>query len=103
MLRSLLLFLAMMSGPLLADDYTKSIETWRAERTARLTAPEGWLSLIGLHWLQPGDNTVGSAGDNSVRFTAGPAHIGTATLAADGSVTFTPIAEAGVTVAGKSA
>jgi uncharacterized protein (DUF1684 family) len=26
-------------------------EAWRAERTATLSAPHGWLSLTGLHWL----------------------------------------------------
>ena len=29
--------------------YTQQIETWRAQRVERLKAPNGWLSLIGLH------------------------------------------------------
>jgi len=33
-------------------------EAWKAERLARLTAPRGWLSVVGLHWLEPGENRV---------------------------------------------
>jgi uncharacterized protein (DUF1684 family) len=31
---------------------------WRARRDARLRAPDGWLALVGLHWLQEGENRV---------------------------------------------
>ena len=40
------------------DAYQQSIDQWRAGRVARLTAPDGWLSLIGLEWLQEGANHV---------------------------------------------
>jgi hypothetical protein len=33
-------------------------EAWRAERLARLRAERGWLSVAGLHWLEPGVNRV---------------------------------------------
>jgi uncharacterized protein (DUF1684 family) len=33
-------------------------EAWRAERLARLRADRGWLSVVGLHWLSPGENRV---------------------------------------------
>src|ERR1700722_12053437 len=36
---------------------------WRAKRATSLQAPEGWLSLIALGWLQEGDNTIVSYGD----------------------------------------
>jgi len=58
------------------DDYLASIEHWRAQRIARLTAPDGWLSLIGLHWLEPGPNTLGSAADNAIVLAKAPAHLG---------------------------
>jgi hypothetical protein len=35
------------------------IEEWRAGREARLRAPDGWLTLVGLYWLEPGDNSIG--------------------------------------------
>jgi uncharacterized protein len=68
-------------------DYTRSIEDWRKERVAKLTTPDGWLTLIGLHFLKDGANTVGSAKDNDVVLAQGPAHFGVATVA-DGKVTF---------------
>jgi uncharacterized protein (DUF1684 family) len=80
--------------PLLADDYTKSIEDWRAARVARLTVPDGWLTLIGRHQLAPGANTVGTAEDNSIRLAAGPPYLATVTLGADRKVTLTPVPSA---------
>lgn len=71
-----------------ADDYAAEIARWRSERVGRLTAPDGWLTLIGLHWLEVGNNSVGSAADNSVRLAAGAAYLGTVRLATDGKVTF---------------
>lgn len=71
------------------DSYLQSIEQWRARRLARLTAPDGWLSLIGLHWLEPGRNTIGSAADNSIVVAKAPAHLGTIELREDG----TPVIE----------
>lgn len=31
---------------------------WRERRAARLRAPDGWLALVGLHWLHEGENRV---------------------------------------------
>ena len=73
-----------------ADDYAQSITARRADRTARLTKPDGWLSLIGLHWLQPGDNTVGTGPANTIRLAAGPDSFGTVRLSPGGIVNFTP-------------
>jgi hypothetical protein len=52
------------------------IEAWRTARVARLTAPEGWLSLVGLHWLPEGDHSVGSGEGSAIRLAAGPARLG---------------------------
>lgn len=46
--------------PPAADAYRRQIESWHAERLARLRSEDGWLTLVGLFWLEPGDNTVGS-------------------------------------------
>ena len=43
------------------DAYTRSVDVWHAERITRLAAEDGWLSLIGRDWLNPGENTLGSA------------------------------------------
>ncbi len=90
MLPRCLLFALLLVTPALADDYTKSIEAWRAARRARLTTPDGWLTLIGRHQLAPGANTVGTAEDNSIRLAAGPPYLATVTLGADRRVTLAP-------------
>jgi uncharacterized protein (DUF1684 family) len=46
--------------------YAAEVEDWRIERLARLTADDGWLSLTGLYWLEPGENRFGSAVDGAV-------------------------------------
>ena len=83
------------------DAYQQSIEQWRAERVARLTAPEGWLSLIGLEWLQEGANKVGSASDNDVVLQTGPAHLGVVTLDKSGQVHIKLADGSGATIDGK--
>ena len=63
------------------ESYVRSIEEWRAGRIARLTKPDGWLSLAGLFWLKPGENTVGSDRSSAVVLPpAAPAHAGTIAL-----------------------
>jgi uncharacterized protein (DUF1684 family) len=83
-------------------DYTHEIEQWRAKRTANLTSPTGWLSLIGLEWLQEGANRVGSASDNDIVLKAGPAHLGVVTLGKDGALHIALDDKAGATIDGKS-
>lgn len=85
------------------DSYTQSIEHWRAERVEKLTASTGWLSLIGLEWLKEGANRVGSAPDNDIVLSAGPAHIGTVTLGMDGVLNITLAKDGGATIDGKAA
>jgi uncharacterized protein (DUF1684 family) len=65
---------------------------WHAKRVARLTADDGWLTLVGLHWLQEGPNRFGSASDNELIFPASvPAHAGTFTRKGDAvSLTLQP-------------
>ena len=57
---------------------------------ARLTTPDGWLTLIGRHLLAPGANTVGTAADNSIKLAAGPPYLATVTLAPDRKITLQP-------------
>ncbi len=91
-----------MSAAEAPSPYVHQIEQWRAARVARLTAPDGWLSLIGLDWLHPGANRVGSADDNDIVLKAGPAHLGTVTLAADGKVSAVFDRDSGATIDGKA-
>ncbi|MBF8963705.1 DUF1684 domain-containing protein [Pontibacter sp. FD36] len=52
-------------------DYVASVDEWHQEREAKLKAPDGWLTLAGLFWLQEGDNTFGSGPDNALTFPEG--------------------------------
>src|ERR1700683_2078017 len=43
-----------------------AISAWRTRRTDSLTSDKGWLTLAGLFWLKPGDNTFGRAASNAL-------------------------------------
>lgn len=43
---------------LAATTGTVDYQKWRAHREATLKAPDGWLTVVGLSWLQEGANTV---------------------------------------------
>ena len=59
------------------SDWKTGLLAWRTHREQRLSAPDGWLTLVGLEWLKPGANTIGSAPDNRIRLSAAaPAHLG---------------------------
>ena len=85
------------------DTYTQAIKQWHAGRVERLTAPDGWLSLIGLEWLKAGDNRIGSAADNDIVLQAGPAHLGVAKLMDNGDVQLTLARDSGALIDGKPA
>jgi uncharacterized protein (DUF1684 family) len=59
-------------------NYFDSIREWQKQRDAGLRSEDGWLTLAGLFWLKPGDNTIGSADSNNFILSNGsaPAHIG---------------------------
>jgi uncharacterized protein (DUF1684 family) len=43
-----------------------AVLAWRAQRLASLTSDTGWLTLAGLYWLKPGDNSFGRAPGNAL-------------------------------------
>lgn len=105
MLKASLLLVAAVAGVKLmsvetTSEYTREVETWRAERVARLEAPRGWLSLVGLHWLKEGANTVGSGKDNAIVLAKGPETLGVVTLK-DGKVSIALDPDAGATIDGR--
>ena len=67
--------------------YPDSIAAFRATREADLVAEDGWLSVVGLDWLEPGANRVGADADNDVVLPAGPAHVGVVTVHEGGETT----------------
>lgn len=82
------------------NTYAQEVERWHEARTARLTAPDGWLSLVGLEWLQPGENRIGSAVGNDIVLAGAPAHLGTITWSEMGMLSISLVADAGATIDG---
>jgi len=85
--------------------YRAAIEKWRAERLASLTSDYGWLSVVGLVWLHPGENRFGSDPANDVVLPgrATPPFAGTLELRANGTVVLHPGPDRELTVNGAPA
>jgi len=66
--------LAQVGTSLLAQPgtaYSADVERWHAKRVETLRAPNGWLNLVGLYWLDEGRNSFGSSPENKIVFPAG--------------------------------
>ncbi|MBW8313102.1 MAG: DUF1684 domain-containing protein [Rhizobium sp.] len=83
--------------------YEREVRDWRHERQERLLRPDGFLSLVGLHWLSPGATYIGSAQDNGTRLALGPPQVGMLDVRKDGTVTLRIADGAEVTVDGEPA
>lgn len=82
--------------------YAKEIDAWQAKRVEELKAPNGWLNLAGLYWLQEGRNPFGSGVDNTIVFPAGSVAASAGYFDRSGSkVTMHITGQSGVTVNGK--
>lgn len=69
---------APVSAPVHDPELEADVLAWRAERKAGLEKPEGWLTLVGLFWLKPGDGTLGSDPASTYVFPAkAPPRLGT--------------------------
>ena len=83
-----------------AATFAHEEQAWRDKRRSDLLKPEGWTSLIGLHWLDPGSHYIGSAGGNGIQLSMGPAHLGMVSI--DGhQVRFVPDSATALTLDGK--
>ena len=51
---------------LTAEAEQAAISAWRTRRADSLTSDTGWLTLAGLFWLKPGDNTFGREASNAL-------------------------------------
>jgi uncharacterized protein (DUF1684 family) len=90
-MRSMLIGLAVFAIVMMAGEtsssYNDSIRAWQKHRDDGLRAENSWLTLVGLFWLKPGDNTIGSGPKNDfVLPKNAPAHVGNLQLA-NGKVT----------------
>jgi hypothetical protein len=83
-----------------AATFAHEEQAWRDKRRSDLLKPEGWTSLIGLHWLDPGSHYIGSAAGNGIQLSMGPPHLGMVSI--DGQeVRFVPDGSAQLTLDGK--
>lgn len=60
-------------------DLVAEWEDWKTRRLQALTAPDGWINIIGRFPLENGTVSVGSAEDNDIVLAEGPAYVGTLT------------------------
>lgn len=68
-----------------AEVYEKQVLEWRAGRLERLLAPNGFLTQIGLFWLDTGTYTLGSGAENDIRLPASAAtEVGRIEVTGDG-------------------
>ncbi|WNH52728.1 DUF1684 domain-containing protein [Stenotrophomonas oahuensis] len=75
-------------------------QQWRQQRYTELNAPDGWTSLVGLHWLEHKAHYIGSGPGSGIRLAVGPDKLGMVARNGD-SVTFTPERGVPMTVEGE--
>jgi uncharacterized protein (DUF1684 family) len=82
---------AVISLAATSASYVDSIKAWQEHRNQGLREPDSWLTLVGLFWLHPGDNTIGSAPTNDFILPekSAPQHVGILHLEGD-KITFHP-------------
>lgn len=72
------------SVPTVSDERRAGWDTWRAARREELVGPEGWLALVGLFWLEPGQSAIGSDPASTIVLPEpAPAHVGRVVVAGD--------------------
>lgn len=65
--------------------YEQEVLDWRAGRLERLVAPSGFLTQIGLYWLEAGTYTIGSdPGNDMILPASAAAHVGAFEVGPDG-------------------
>ncbi|MBR9762795.1 MAG: DUF1684 domain-containing protein [Rhodobacteraceae bacterium] len=80
-----------------SPEFAAAHEAWFQTRMEKLTAENGWLNLLGRWWIIPGTRSIGSGAGNDIRLPLGPEVLGSLTLNADDTGSFTP--EGGETIA----
>jgi hypothetical protein len=73
-----------LAAPPAYPHWARDLAAWRAAREREIGAPDGWLTLAGMEWLNPGVNSFGAAADNQIRVHAkAPDHMGLLTVSAN--------------------
>ncbi len=92
----------LVAAPPVDSTYVAGIEAWRADRSRRLQAEDGWLTLVGLHFLSEGENPVGADPKDAVALPEGcvPRQAG-AFILEKGTVRLHATVDSGITLDGK--
>ena len=93
-----------LSATAQAQDSEAQWQAWRAHRAASLAASNGWTTLIGLVWLQPGVTHAGGDPTNYALLPPGRAPASVGTFIRDGrAVRFDAAPGANITINGQPA
>lgn len=72
------------------ESHRQEIDEWHQGRMDKLHSPEDWLSLVGLHRIHDGENSIGSADGSAIQLVdKAPASVGVIAVD-DGKATLTP-------------
>ena len=77
------------TGTAADPDFLADNAIWRNERKQDLLKPDGWTSLVGLHWLELKAHYIGSSAGSGIRLAVGPPKLGMVEQR-DGRITLTP-------------
>lgn len=92
----------MMAAAVLDPAHEKAVTEYRTRIENTLKSATGWLTVAGLHWLKPGETTVGSDPSSGFVLPAGKAPAKAGVFRFDGrKVTFKAQPSSGIRVNGK--
>ena len=88
------------TGPAPDPNFLADNAVWRNERKQDLLKPDGWTSLVGLHWLELKAHYLGSSAGSGIRLAVGPPKLGMVEQR-DGHIYFTPESGVALTLDGE--
>lgn len=78
--------------PVTAAEHAADVEEWGAARRGALLERDGWLSLVGLMWLDEGENSFGADPARDLVYTASETPAAVGVFVVDGeTVSFEPV------------
>lgn len=88
---SILAFQVLFAVDAASPNYAHEIAEFRAHREKEIASESGWITLVGLHWLKPGENRVGADPASEVPLpAAAPAKVGSIYLSDKNTAKFVP-------------
>ncbi len=89
-------------APASLPTYEDHVKDWRQKRQDRLASENGWLTLVGLEWLDEGENRIGDQSSSTIRIPGGPDSWGSVFLNGD-ELRFVPAAGSDIMIDGAAA